>query len=340
MQENREIGLGCMGKWGGRDVIITIKFGLIERVQCRFNWLSGSSTGSCFTFYVLFDTINLQPGKQGKEDTMNHNSLGSKISEYRQNKRMTQEELAGRIGVTPQALSKWERGQSLPDVSLLTDLCQILGCSADYLLGIGSVKITENNDEKSQNEIWVNLRNCLEPLELTFGKNLVPAFMDDLYVEQIVQVRKNLSAEGILMPLVRVRDDMNLDAEEFMILSYHRELYRETFSQGTDSVCKYMMECLEKTVREKYAEILNRDIVKEMVQNLQKRYPVLISETVPKVISYGFLTDVLKRFIAGGNSCLYLVKVIEIMDDMLRQKGPVSAEELAEELAERLSLFQ
>ena len=35
---------------------------------------------------------------------------------------MTQEELAGRIGVTPQALSKWERGQSLPDVSLLTDL--------------------------------------------------------------------------------------------------------------------------------------------------------------------------------------------------------------------------
>ena len=38
-----------------------------------------------------------------------------------------QEELAGRIGVTPQALSKWERGQSLPDVSLLTDICQILG---------------------------------------------------------------------------------------------------------------------------------------------------------------------------------------------------------------------
>ncbi len=96
-----------------------------------------------------------------------------------------------------------------------------------------------------------------------------------------------------------------------------------------------MMEILEKTVREKYAEILNRDIVKEMVQNLQKRYPVLISETVPKVFSYGFLTDVFRRFIAGGNSCLYLIKVIEIMDDTLRQKGTISAEELAEVLAER-----
>ena len=197
------------------------------------------------------------------------------------------------------------------------------------------MKITENNDEKSQNEIWINLRSCLEPLELTFGKNLVSAFMDGSYMEQIVQVRKNLSAEGVLMPLVHVRDDMNLEPEEFVILSYRRELYRGTISQGTESVCKCRIEILEKTVREKYAEILNRDIVKEMVQNLQKRYPVLISETVPKVFSYGFLTDVFRRFIAGGNSCLYLIKVIEIMDDTLRQKGSISAEELAEVLAER-----
>ena len=47
---------------------------------------------------------------------MKHNCIGDKISEYRQNKGLTQEELAGKIGVTPQALSKWERGQSLPDV--------------------------------------------------------------------------------------------------------------------------------------------------------------------------------------------------------------------------------
>lgn len=267
---------------------------------------------------------------------MSQNSLGSKISEYRQNKGMTQEELAGRVGVTPQALSKWERGQSLPDLSLLTDLCHIMGCSADYLLGIETAPITENDDGKSQNEIWMNLRNCLEPLELTFGKNLVSVFMDKSYVEQIIQVRKNLSAEGILMPLVRVQDDMNLKVDEFKILSYRRELYRGTSPRKSDSDCEYMMECLEKTVRENYAEILNRDIVKEMVQNLQKRYPVLISETVPKVFSYGFLTDVLKRFVAGGNSCLYLVKVIEIMDDTLREKGSVSAGELAEVLAEKL----
>lgn len=130
--------------------VVPLKSGVDE-------WLSGSSTGSCFTFCFLSATMNLYPGMRGKEDVMNQNRLGSKISEYRQNKGMTQEELAGRIGVTPQALSKWERGQSLPDVSLLADLCQILGCGADYLLGIETVKIAENNDEKSQDEIRTNL---------------------------------------------------------------------------------------------------------------------------------------------------------------------------------------
>lgn len=208
---------------------------------------------------------------------MNQSNLASKISQYRQNKGMTQEELAGRIGVTPQALSKWERGQSLPDLALFSDLCQILGCGADYLLGT-TEKIVENEDEKAQNEIWKNLRNCLEPLELIFGKDLVPAFMDQTFIEQIVQVRKNLSKEGILMPLVKVRDELQLEPGEFAILSYRKMLYRETVAETKDLHSQYMMDCLERTVREKYAEILNRDMVRELVENLQKKYPALISE--------------------------------------------------------------
>lgn len=63
------------------------------------------------------------------------NSLGNQISFYRQNQNMTQDELASRLGITPQAVSKWERGISLPDATFLQSLCQILHCSADALLG-------------------------------------------------------------------------------------------------------------------------------------------------------------------------------------------------------------
>ncbi len=256
-------------------------------------------------------------------------NFGVKILEYRQNKGLTQEELAGRIGVTPQALSKWERGQSLPDIALLAELCQVLGCSADYLLGIDGTKITENDDKNAQNEILENLRNCIEPLELTFGEKLISIFMDNSYIEQVVQVRKDLSKMGILMPLVRVRDDLQLTQREFAIISYNKILYHEKLPDNTDDSCLYIMKCLKRTVKENYADILNRDLVKQMTENLGKKYPALISEVIPSRISYGLLTNVLKTFISEGNSCLYLVRMIEIMDDMICQKNSIPPEEFA-----------
>lgn len=45
--------------------------------------------------------------------------IGAVISQSRQNRGMTQEEFASRLGVTPQAASKWERGVGMPDISLI-----------------------------------------------------------------------------------------------------------------------------------------------------------------------------------------------------------------------------
>ena len=129
---------------------------------------------------------------------------------------------------------------------------------------------------------------------------------------------------------------MQLAPNEFVILSYGKELHREKVEELSDSPSKFIVEILEQVVRDHYAEILNRDMVREMVENLQKKYPALISETVPAKISYGFLTDVLKKFVSRGNSPVYFVRVIEILDDTLRRKGMASSEELVEILEEEL----
>ena len=64
-----------------------------------------------------------------------NNVLGNNIAYYRRLCAFTQEELAERIGVSPQAVSKWEQGLNAPDVMLLPELSGILGISIDELFG-------------------------------------------------------------------------------------------------------------------------------------------------------------------------------------------------------------
>lgn len=66
---------------------------------------------------------------------MMNQTLGSRIAELRRKKNMTQEELAAELGVTAQAVSKWENDLSCPDITLLPQLARLFGVTIDELLG-------------------------------------------------------------------------------------------------------------------------------------------------------------------------------------------------------------
>ncbi len=68
-------------------------------------------------------------------------SIGKRIAKYRKDKKLTQEELAATLGVSSQAVSKWENDTSCPDISLLPQLCKELGITADELLTGKSEKV-------------------------------------------------------------------------------------------------------------------------------------------------------------------------------------------------------
>ena len=61
-------------------------------------------------------------------------TLGSKIAELRKNNGMTQDQLSEKLGVTPQAVSKWENDISCPDIMLLPKIANLLGTTCDELL--------------------------------------------------------------------------------------------------------------------------------------------------------------------------------------------------------------
>lgn len=64
------------------------------------------------------------------------NLVGRRIAEARRKSGITQSALAVRVGVTAQAVSKWEQGRSCPDIAILDEIADALGISLFELLGI------------------------------------------------------------------------------------------------------------------------------------------------------------------------------------------------------------
>lgn len=94
-------------------------------------------------------------------------TIGQIIRKLRKERGMTQEELAEKLCLTPQAVSKWESEISLPDISLVVPLCSLFGVSADVLFGVmpdgieREIAETRAASEKADSEtaisIWENL---------------------------------------------------------------------------------------------------------------------------------------------------------------------------------------
>ena len=61
-------------------------------------------------------------------------TLGKRIAMLRRQKGLKQEDLANTLGVSPQAVSKWENDQTCPDISLLPEIAKLLDVSVDVLL--------------------------------------------------------------------------------------------------------------------------------------------------------------------------------------------------------------
>lgn len=80
----------------------------------------------------------------------NSQQLGKNIAALRKEKGMTQEELAQKLGVSPQAVSKWENLTSCPDIALLPDIAEIFGVTVDELLR-SNVQAVSKEQRKSSN---------------------------------------------------------------------------------------------------------------------------------------------------------------------------------------------
>lgn len=88
------------------------------------------------------------------------NGLGQRIARLRRNKDMTQEMLAEALGVSPQAVSKWETDNSCPDIALLLELAELLGVTVDELLSgrmTPEVQLVPPEERKNADEMMLRI---------------------------------------------------------------------------------------------------------------------------------------------------------------------------------------
>ena len=103
---------------------------------------------------------------------MDTRKVGEQIAVLRKSKGLTQSELGERIGVSFQAVSKWERGESLPDVTLLPDLAKILETTVDFIL-LGGEKVMEYKGKCTVSDLKKGLNSLKNAGEYLGTENLI-----------------------------------------------------------------------------------------------------------------------------------------------------------------------
>ena len=82
---------------------------------------------------------------------MDQVKIGKFIAECRKKNQLTQVQLAEKLNITDRAVSKWERGKSMPDSSIMLELCKILKISVNDLLSGEVVTMDAYNENLEKN---------------------------------------------------------------------------------------------------------------------------------------------------------------------------------------------
>lgn len=129
--------------------------------------------------------------------------IGDNIRIARKRKGLTQEELAGQIGVTSQAVSRWESGAGMPDISLIVPIAQVLSVSTDMLFGL--------DNEGEDNQLLIQITNKYQEIESRFTDPKEAALEKCKYLEG--ELDRNLGSFVIATCLAERTADLSRYAD-------------------------------------------------------------------------------------------------------------------------------
>ena len=222
--------------------------------------------------------------------------VAAKLREARIKKNMTQNNLADELGISFQAVSNWERGNSLPDISKYEDLCQILDIDLEYLLGISTDTQTVSKLlDRRKNEISVPItikeiapviplvppnelkevvEDSIDKADITIGEfSMMAPFLDE---ETINKLSENIAATNI----------SELTSIAPFISQHHLDKMSENITATSISELTSIAPFVSQPHLDKMCECINPSKISELLQIAPFLSPTVFANLVLKTQNY------------------------------------------------------
>lgn len=268
--------------------------------------------------------------------------FGNRLKAIRQERGYTQKQLADLLGVTEQAVSKYERGNSYPDISMLDGISLVLDCSLDYLFQFKSGKKSWLSQDSIEQKSKINQYLLPDIISLQFGEAFVPLFLEENRqgFPHIHNLRQQIAKQwGIIIPVIRLMDQLAFADNEYHICINNVSVYKNTLEHMDNETILHLLGKLKETIFHNIAHILNNQSIYFMVENLRQKYPYVVEGIVPELISYSKLRQVLICLLQNGYTVNPLILIIETIEQYLHIINPKEFVEIvAKELGEAFQL--
>jgi len=280
--------------------------------------------------------------------------VGRKIMTLRKEKNLTQTNFADEMGVSFQAVSNWERGNSMPDISKLPEIAKVLDCSIDYLLGHSNETQTIKsiiNDDKDQVSLKdlesvapilkpETVDDILEKKDKVDIKDIVSIapFSSSHYLDQLVyQIDSQVSLDDIIelapflseSALYKISEGMITDLRfsdlsdiaPFLGSQYLDDLVNNRLDECTSEEASYFYPFLSNKSLDK---VLDKIIELKKFHVVSDIAPFLSGKSISKLMNVEGIDHLdLYPFMSGGDMEILSARAIEEKNmELLEELAP------------------
>ena len=190
---------------------------------------------------------------------MDQSKIGKFIAECRKDNKLTQEQLAEKLGVTSKSISRWENGKTMPDLSLMRPLCDILDITINELISGERIEKKEYQKKSEENIInTINYSNKKTRFFKIFLGCLITIFLI-LVLMFVIDVRRMNKNEEVVFstwgfkyfPAINLNDEeIEIAVKNYLVRKGDEEYKRYEDSKTFVSMRVFLIE--EKEKEEKY----------------------------------------------------------------------------------------